>query len=112
MTFQINQIHLLVQLAGLSRHSSFERGSYTRNHHIDILLPNDKNCIKGVIYQNLCKKFKDQLEEVNIFTLSKAKIKNYKGPGHNLPLKDIQIEFAINTEVNQLAISVSMYRKK
>lgn len=71
---------------------------------MDILLATDETCMKGVIYSNLCKIFEDHLEEGKTYTICNAKVKAYTRLGHNLHLKNIQVDFARNTEVKQLQI--------
>lgn len=59
------------------------------------------NCIKVVIFAYLCF-LVDELEESQVYAVTKALIKDYKcdGPFYKLPMVNFQIQFSIGTEVS------------
>ncbi|KAK4006200.1 hypothetical protein OUZ56_011355 [Daphnia magna] len=61
----------------------------SNNNHMDVIFSDGVKCVKGVIYRNLCSK---------TYTLSKCRLKEYKGPVHNLPMLALQVEFSAFTE--------------
>lgn len=67
---------------------------------MDVIFSDGVKCVKGVIYRNLCSKFENLLEEGKTYTLSKCRLKEYKGPVHNLPMLALQVEFSVFTEVS------------
>ncbi|KZS10206.1 Uncharacterized protein APZ42_025373 [Daphnia magna] len=91
---------LVIDLSNWTTTAQLIRKTFvSNNNHMGVIFSDGVKCVKGVIYLNLCSKFENLLEEGKTYTLSKCRLKEYKGPVHNLPMLALQMEFSAFTEI-------------